>query len=227
MNSTKGTPLVRSPLTKEGDKIFIDIPSINEQLYVVGIIGTIIIFIFSLMMYITTRDIKILLFLWGVCFVIDIYIYCYKSKYTFNIRTNKVMKEGMCFFIPFSKEICNFSDVSVFGVTGYCVGKNKSNSIGSHREPSQIQCLYQLAFATKQKPKKFIKIASTFGIQQQLTMRDLNSAGSQLSDMMEVKFVEGVLFETMIAKNYNNGITYERDKIYSSQLEAWLGTKNK
>ncbi len=227
MNSTKGTPSVRYPLTIEGDKIFIDVPSLNEQLYVVGIIGTIIIFIFSLVMYITTRDIKISLFLWGICFVIDIYIYCFKSKYIFNKRTNKVMKEGMCFLIPFSKEICNFSDLSVLGVIGYSVESTQRNGIRKYKQTKQVQYIYQLVFATKQKPKKFIKIASTFGIQKQLKLNELNSAGRQLSDMMEIQFIEGNLLETMIATNSSNGITYKRDKIYASFIEAWLGTQNK
>ena len=103
MNSSNKTQSITFPLKKDGDKITVDYIPGNKELHTVSIILTIVAFVFCLLMYILSNDINFVVLVGGVCLLVHIHIFGFKSEYFFNTRTNKVIKEGIRFFIPYSK----------------------------------------------------------------------------------------------------------------------------
>ena len=215
---------VRMPLNKKGDNVFLDFPSLNEQLFTVGVIGLILIFVFGLGMYVATKNKDIFLFLAGIGTVAAVYIYGCRYKYLFNIRTKQIVKEGIICFIPFSKVICNFKDVAVIGVRGYCAGskKRRRSIFDNEAHPEDLYFKYHLVFVTKKRPTKFIFIASTLGISDSLTLGDLNDIGSDLAELTETEFIAGKNGMNLKAINSIDGVKYELRQIYRNSIEEWL-----
>lgn len=187
-----------SPISQTSDKIYLLTTNQLQQMTSVCIIGDIIFVPFAYMMYMANPEIlgfMLFLGLFAICFTFI--CFGFKSKYTFDKIKKQIFVEGTNFFVPYTKYICNFSDVTIIGVQCY-----------EHHSKHGKHYSYNLVYATNQEPTKFKKLAMTTGINHMLNFDDINIIGEILSKTIGCRFYKGEYLRSIQAFSSGGAVKY-------------------
>lgn len=186
-----------------GNKLYIDVPTINKQLKDTFII-ILSIFVIIVVLYfmrihesgsrIPYEGIFLGLF---IILIFGVYVFGFGKRYIFDLNNKDVKLEGSNLFIPYSKTICPFNKIETFGIK---CKKERKGTKHNGGKPSYYY-VYYLVFSTKDKPLDFIELVSTVNIVIELSLNDLNEIGNSLSDILKCSFVEGQEYMTISKVN--------------------------
>ena len=186
-----------------GNKLCVDVPSINKQLkdtfIIILSVFIIIVVLYFMRIYESGSRIPFELFFFGlfIILILGIYVFGFGKKYVFDLDKKEVCLVGSNFFIPYSKVICPFNRIATFGIK---CKKERKGTKHNGGKPSYYY-VYYLVFSTKDKPLDFIELVSTVNIVIELSLNDLNEIGNSLSDILKCSFVEGQEYMTISKVN--------------------------
>ncbi len=125
------------------------------------------------------------------------YVFSFNRKFIFDKISRKVYRVDLLFFIPFTKVICNISDISYLQIRDiedydYSIDNPKDwfNPLPMRH---RIKHTYYLFFVTDKQPDDLIMLTDTIGYYLPLKLKDLIIMGEELSQAIECEFKKDMI----------------------------------
>ena len=197
-----------SPISKSKDRICLLTPNPMQQLTSVCVICDIIFIPFAIMMCMANKEMLAFMLVLGLfAFVVTFICFGFSSKYVFDTVKKQLLIEGTRFCVPYRDYLCDFSDINIIGVQCY-----------EHHSKHRTDYSYDLVFAAKQLPDKFIKLASSMGIKYALDFDEINKLGLILSETIGCRFMSGEPERSIQAFPSGGSVKYAMGNAISSFL---------
>ncbi len=167
-----------SPLTQQGNKLILLSPDTLQRMTAVVIIIDIVLIPFSILLYPTTDEAKyIIIFFWISAFILTFANFGFKSRFIFDSTKKQIFLEGTSYFRPYTKLVCNYSDVSLIGIQ-YHEYRGKNSTIR----------YYDLVYEIRPRFSEFHLLATTGGVRQAFSYNELQKLGQLLSKTLDCPF---------------------------------------